>query len=211
MEVEDLLMHYASPYYDPIKAREYYLRTRELKGRTSGSDLGSSSQRKSEATSYVRDRIATSKKAEETSLVNTNNQSLINLQKRATETRDRILKLFQEQLDKITADAKAKVPELKLNVIPENASDTQKAFLRRANQRLTNTHNKKVAEIKSERAKASKEATTKAKGEINKIATDLKAAVQKVRDDYTANRQALNAKYQATLTREMDSLNRNFS
>ena len=27
-----VLRHYASPYYDPQKAHEYYMRTRELKG-----------------------------------------------------------------------------------------------------------------------------------------------------------------------------------
>ena len=27
-------MHYASPYYDPVKAKEYYERTKVLKGRT---------------------------------------------------------------------------------------------------------------------------------------------------------------------------------
>lgn len=30
---KDELMHYASKYYDPDKAHEYYMRTRELKGR----------------------------------------------------------------------------------------------------------------------------------------------------------------------------------
>lgn len=29
-----VLMHYASKYYDPQKAHEYYMRTRELKGRS---------------------------------------------------------------------------------------------------------------------------------------------------------------------------------
>lgn len=28
-------MHYASPYYDPVKAKEYYERTKKLKGRRS--------------------------------------------------------------------------------------------------------------------------------------------------------------------------------
>lgn len=27
------LIHHASPYYDPVKAHEYYMRTRQLKGR----------------------------------------------------------------------------------------------------------------------------------------------------------------------------------
>ena len=29
-----IIMHYASPYYDPVKAKEYYERTKVLKGRT---------------------------------------------------------------------------------------------------------------------------------------------------------------------------------
>ena len=32
-----VLRHYASPYYDPQKAHEYYTRTRELKGRSTTS------------------------------------------------------------------------------------------------------------------------------------------------------------------------------
>ena len=30
---DNQLLHYASEYYDPVKAHEYYKRTRELKGR----------------------------------------------------------------------------------------------------------------------------------------------------------------------------------
>lgn len=26
------ILHYASPYYDPVKAHEYYMKHRELKG-----------------------------------------------------------------------------------------------------------------------------------------------------------------------------------
>lgn len=40
--VEDFLAHYASQYYDPVKAREYYLRTRKLKGRSGASPMDSS-------------------------------------------------------------------------------------------------------------------------------------------------------------------------
>ena len=35
MDINEPLQHYASPYYDPVKAHEYYMRTRELKGRRS--------------------------------------------------------------------------------------------------------------------------------------------------------------------------------
>lgn len=38
------LYHYASPYYDPVKAHEYYMRTRQLKGRRSTVGLGKEGQ-----------------------------------------------------------------------------------------------------------------------------------------------------------------------
>lgn len=43
-----VLRHYASPYYDPQKAHEYYMRTRELKGRstTSLNDDGKKMERR---------------------------------------------------------------------------------------------------------------------------------------------------------------------
>ena len=39
MDINEPLQHYASPYYDPVKAHEYYMRTRELKGRRSTTKL----------------------------------------------------------------------------------------------------------------------------------------------------------------------------
>lgn len=41
---KDAIAHYASPYYDPEKAHEYYMKTRELKGRSS---LGTSDNSRS--------------------------------------------------------------------------------------------------------------------------------------------------------------------
>ena len=38
-ETRDFLLHYASKYYDPVKAHEYYMKNRELKGRRSSSKL----------------------------------------------------------------------------------------------------------------------------------------------------------------------------
>lgn len=58
---ENFLAHYASEYYDPVKAREYYLRTRELKGRQSTSGM---SDTQKEGWAYAKDQIATRQKAD---------------------------------------------------------------------------------------------------------------------------------------------------
>ena len=53
MPNDDEIYHYASKYYDPVKAHEYYMQRRELKGRVSGSKstLSPSSSQKTENSS----------------------------------------------------------------------------------------------------------------------------------------------------------------
>lgn len=53
------LKHYASPYYDPVKAHEYYMRNRELKKRTSTAGLN---EKGKEAARYVKEQLNTEKK-----------------------------------------------------------------------------------------------------------------------------------------------------
>lgn len=57
---DDELKHYASPYYDPVKAHEYYMRTRELKGRTSTAGLNDEGKA---AARYVKDQLTTERKS----------------------------------------------------------------------------------------------------------------------------------------------------
>lgn len=56
---DDELAHYASPYYDPVKAHEYYMRTRELKGRTSTASLNDEGKN---AARYVKERLNSERK-----------------------------------------------------------------------------------------------------------------------------------------------------
>lgn len=53
-ELEESLKHYASPYYDPVKAHEYYMKNRKLKGRTSTASLNDKGKA---AASYVKTNI----------------------------------------------------------------------------------------------------------------------------------------------------------
>ena len=58
-EDEDELQHYASPYYDPVKAHEYYLRTRKLKDRRSTANLNEEGKT---AARYVREQLSNERK-----------------------------------------------------------------------------------------------------------------------------------------------------
>lgn len=56
---DEELKHYASPYYDPVKAHEYYMKNRELKGRRSTAKLNDEGKK---AASYVKERLTTERK-----------------------------------------------------------------------------------------------------------------------------------------------------
>ncbi len=58
--MDNNLQHYASPYYDPQKAHEYYMRTRELKGRRSATKLSDEGKK---VWSYTKNEIKAEKKA----------------------------------------------------------------------------------------------------------------------------------------------------
>lgn len=60
MEDGNYISHYASPYYDPVKAHEYYEKTKELKGRKSTAGLNDSGK---EAARYVREKLQEERKA----------------------------------------------------------------------------------------------------------------------------------------------------
>ena len=55
----EILMHYASPYYDPVKAHEYYEAHKQLKGRHSTAGLNEKGR---EAARYVKDKLMEEKK-----------------------------------------------------------------------------------------------------------------------------------------------------
>ena len=65
------ILHYASPYYDPVKAHEYYMKHRELKGRTSTAGLNDEGKA---AASYVKEQLTTEHKTK----VEANNEDTTN-------------------------------------------------------------------------------------------------------------------------------------
>ena len=66
------ILHYASPYYDPVKAHEYYIKHRELKGRNSTAGLNDEGKA---AASYVKEQLTTERKSKvESNKEDTTNQ-----------------------------------------------------------------------------------------------------------------------------------------
>ena len=113
----DSIAHYTSPYYDPVKAHEYYERTKKLKGRKTGTSLNDSGK---EAKTYVKNQINAKRDQD---LKNAESQSKKRIEERKKsaerETYDNIRKESEElgkKLDElISMTSKLDGPALRAN------------------------------------------------------------------------------------------------
>lgn len=105
--VSNFLAHYASEYYDPAKAREYYLRNRELKGKQSTSELTvkgdkGGNERRSQAWTYAKKQIGDEQKGNLEALSEQRKQFLEKARQTAQARREEISQKLTDLLDLLT-------------------------------------------------------------------------------------------------------------
>lgn len=123
---DEHLQHYASPYYDPVKAHEYYMRTRELKGRRSVQKLSDEGKK---VWAYTKNEIKTEKKAKVDAEKEKQKQTTTDLRERASETRKKIssrLKELNEALTRRAAKKKERIESEKKSDLEDVESKTAK-------------------------------------------------------------------------------------
>jgi len=107
----DALLHYASENYDPVKAHEYYLKNRELKGRHSTKGL---TQRQKEGWQYAQAQVRNTTKGKIESARQTKQASIEKARAEAAKFRADFankLKAFAAELAKQHADNSASIAE----------------------------------------------------------------------------------------------------
>lgn len=213
------LIHYASPYYDPVKAHEYYMRPRELKGRNRSS--ASLSDKGKEVWSYTKNQITTSKKASIASEKEKTDAEVKTLRNNAKATRERISSKLKELKEKLTTESQTKKSQIDKtkesrieqyqNIkIPSNVSAERKAQLRAEKA-------EKIAEIRND-AKADKatvteetkiqksEASASAKAEKEQVSLQLKSAISAAREAYKQIKANITASYETIYQNEYDKI-----
>lgn len=167
------LKHYASKYYDPVKAREYYLRTRELKGREPQLSK-ESRERQRQATAYVSNEIKTKRTADLAANKADRDKLGAAAKAQAEAHKARMEKLQKDvtaQREKVVAKLKAHIEDIKSQLkIPENASPKLRAFLEKQQARRTQT------------------AAGKAQSELDSLRTSFRSALDTARNDYRSFR-----------------------
>lgn len=195
----EFIAHYASQYYDPAKAKAYYERTKELKGRQSTKGM---SETQRQALGYAKNQIGESKKAELKSSQESQKAQMENLRARAKESRERIKQKLEKLLEEIKAKREA-ASKLELNKIPKNATPEQRAFLEKQNAAYRQRNERKASE---EAAKATEAAREGVRKEAEKLGAELKSAVTNARESYKAAREQINTKYENAQQTEYDNI-----
>ena len=193
-DVEESLSHYASKYYDPVKAHEYYERTKKLKGQSSASP-NTSAQRQREGVAYAKNQIGSARDADLTSAAKGQEAKLKEIQAKALAARDKILEKLEARVEELRAQAEG----IKTNSISRTSSEKLKNFLEKQNQYRKN---KALAAANKEAQAAAEEA----QAEITKIGNELKEAVTKARESYAASRKAMIERYNTDLKTEVTNI-----
>lgn len=216
--IEDYLAHYASKYYDPVKAHEYYLRTRELKGRRSSSNLNAEGKK---VWSYTKNEISTAKKNDVQEEKNNRDNQIKALRVKADKTRESIsskLEELRKSLSDITkwnkelAEDKrdTAIERLQNQKIPEGLSEEERA--RRIAERnakiakLRDDAKEEKATISESSSKTRAQYSSDAKAQRAKVASDLKAAITATREAYKTAKTSLDESYETIYQKEYDKI-----
>lgn len=203
--------------YDPVKAHEYYERTKELKGRRSASDL--KSEKKKAGWAYTKDQVEQEKKSALSTASEGNKQALIQLRGKAAERREEIRQKLQKIMEQIgkeskegreDLDQKTKAAIEALPKMPNGLNKQQQAeFAEKRREEIAKIRgeasNKKVDITNFTKAWREGERTEASKTR-EEIAGELKGSLEKARENYKAARDQVKAKYEAELDAEFESI-----
>ena len=209
--IEDYLAHYVSKYYDPVKAHEYYLKTRELKGKRSSSNLNAEGKK---VWSYTKNEISTAKKNDVQEEKNNRDNQIKELRAKADKTRESIsskLEELRKSLSDITkwnkelAEDKrdTAIERLQNQKIPEGLSEEERA---RRIAKLRDDAKEEKATISESSSKTRAQYSSDAKAQRAKVANDLKAAISATREAYKTAKTSLDESYETIYQKEYDKI-----
>ena len=215
---EDELKHYASPYYDPVKAHEYYMKHRELVGRKSTSSLNEEGK---SVASYVKSQIDEERKAKikahkdstDSQIKKNNESSKARIKSNTSATNTRIkanTSNVQRQVDANTAATNARISQnsaltstrIKQNTANTNSqikqnSEALKAELKRRKESVKSSiaSHKNSMQNKIDSLNARLRGMTKSQRKANQ--DSIRAEIAKLRESNSAKREQLNSAYSA--------------
>lgn len=200
--VQRFLAHYASEYYDPVKAREYYLKTRELKGRRAASGLKTESQKA--AWEYAKDKINTEKKE---LIKESGNEFRADIQIMRDEAKRR-----GEQLTGLLKTLLEKASDLRSRdsgIISKRSKDASEKIsenVRQQNERIAKRVKKETEKLAELKARETERISAEASRKIAALPAIPKGISAEQRAELAAKRSEEIAKIRGTATKDKTAL-----
>lgn len=231
---EEFMHAYASQYYDPVKAHEYYERTKKLKGRSTS---GMSDEQK-KTWSVVKENVQTEKKQKTEEIQKTQTAEIEGLRSEATTARERISakikswiesitkstttertalqKAAQEAKEKIQADRQRKLDALPS--IPKTASAAQKERLRASHAlkkaAINEDAKKQLASVNESISEKRADISEKASGEKStareSASQEKKVVAEKLKTSISSVREEVKAIKEALAASTEETLDREY-
>lgn len=181
------LLHYASEYYDPQKAHEYYERTKKLKGRQrSTSDL---SEEGKKVWAVTKDSIKNEKKEKIKQEKDSADQKIAEHRESAKATRERITAQLKQLNEKLSNSLKSEVAAIQNK---QGLSSSQKKV--------------EIAKLRDKNASEKASSSESMKAERERVSADLKGVVSATREAYKAAKQGLDESYEEIYQKEFDKI-----
>lgn len=214
--IENFLAHYASEYYDPVKAREYYLRTRELKGR----QLTTKAEK--QAFDYANANITAAEKNDVVKAAEAQKAALEQIRATATARQAEIRAKIKDILANLANDKKAQIEQISKDVVDKIAAlpEIPKNISKDARAKLVEQRQEEIDKIRgdaktkiqsvSSGAQAKKDSeVASSRSSTEQIKSDVKASVESARSKYQELRQALKDKYDTIRQQEQQAIKAN--
>lgn len=222
INVDDFVssMLHAESRYDPVKAHEYYLKTRELQGRRSGTALKSTRQK--EGWAFTKSEV-TKEKVQSLDIAAQDHKAAVELLRtKGVEQRKAISDKIRNILDRITASATQQRAQIsdkvqaeidKLPAIPKGISKEEAA-------KLSAKRSEDIAKIRGNASNDRKSLTTSEKtdrssttntgsAERQAVATEIKGSLDKARTTYETAKETIKAQFESDLNSEFNAIKTN--
>lgn len=180
------MLHYASKYYDPVKAHEYYEEHKQLKGRRLASKLDDEGKK---IWSYTKESITSEKKTSATAQQESRDRQIEQLRTQAKATKERISQRLQQLKETLATKAKSQRERIQSQKAPKNASSDAKA-------RFQAQKKQKLASITEETSKTRSGYQDDAREQREKVSAELKSSIAAARESYKAAKVSLDENYE---------------
>lgn len=180
------LAHYASKYYDPVKAHEYYEKTKQLKGRSRST--GKLSEEGKKIWEVTKSNITNEKNEKSEAQKTEKNNTVSQHRENAQITRENITKELKSLNDLLSNDLTARINSVKNSSLSKADKEAKIAQLR--------AENKDKKSMNSEEARAKRQ----------EVSSQLKNVVAATAEAYQKAKTDLNQSYEAIFNEEYDKI-----